>query len=430
MRASLPPPILGDLFAESAQHVVPIAAAKGVQCMLDYRGPPIDVAGDAKELRLALHQVFSAAVEVIDRGFVFFTADIDCIGTPQCRLIVEAACTGTPVPDDVITHVLGRLQLHEKPRVEGDASAANSRAATGVCSAVGGELSFVSIPTEGMLFTLTAGMPGAVAHDVPAVDAGGARAWLISEDSITYRSLERRLQALGWSTKIFADVNAAATRLDEQPDEASRPSLVVAYESPNLALSHLRWLWSQLPASTQVVLAAQLGSASLATSEPGVEVRAWPFSPSELVRFTRQLNGEAHPPADDTMPAALTFASRRRALVVDDNLVNQIVATGLLQVLGLEVDIADDGDDAVESCLREPPDFVLMDIHMPRMDGIEATRRLRALQREGTLPRFPIVAATAGTSEAACEDVGMDGFLTKPLSVEKIGRELRRLLPR
>ena len=130
------------------------------------------------------------------------------------------------------------------------------------------------------------------------------------------------------------------------------------------------------------------------------------------------------------MPAALTFASRRRALVVDDNLVNQIVATGLLQVLGLEVDIADDGDDAVESCLREPPDFVLMDIHMPRMDGIEATRRLRALQREGTLPRFPIVAATAGTSEAACEDVGMDGFLTKPLSVEKIGRELRRLLPR
>src|SRR5439155_24698481 len=67
-----------------------------------------------------------------------------------------------------------------------------------------------------------------------------------------------------------------------------------------------------------------------------------------------------------------------------------------------------DLDDAVESCLREPPDFVLMDIHMPRMDGIEATRRLRALQREGTLPRFPIVAATAGTSEAACEDVGMD----------------------
>jgi CheY-like chemotaxis protein len=73
---------------------------------------------------------------------------------------------------------------------------------------------------------------------------------------------------------------------------------------------------------------------------------------------------------------------------------------------------------------------VLMDLSMPRMDGFEAARRLRSLQRSGEIPPFRIVAATANTgddSERRCKDAGMDGFLRKPLLLEALRRELRRV---
>jgi CheY-like chemotaxis protein len=73
-----------------------------------------------------------------------------------------------------------------------------------------------------------------------------------------------------------------------------------------------------------------------------------------------------------------------------------------------------------------------MDVHMPGMDGLEATRLLRQLQSDGALPRFAIVAATADAmeiGERACYDAGMDGYLCKPLTLEAIQREVARVRP-
>src|SRR5205085_2936865 len=115
----------------------------------------------------------------------------------------------------------------------------------------------------------------------------------------------------------------------------SRPALVMACESARLTLPRLRWLWALLPAATQVVLAAPPGSPTLeqAGSERDIEVRAYPFSPAELRQITQRAAGEPHAPSGDTQPSPLRFEHRRRALVVDDNAVNQMVATGMLQVL-------------------------------------------------------------------------------------------------
>jgi len=121
---------------------------------------------------------------------------------------------------------------------------------------------------------------------------------------------------------------------------------------------------------------------------------------------------------------------RLKALVVDDDQVNQLVAAAMLDQLGFEVETCDDGRHAIEACQRDAPDFVLMDVLMPEMDGIETARRLRALQLDGMLPFFPIVAASAsgvGDLPADCLAAGIDAFLDKPISIGALAAVARRL---
>jgi len=132
------------------------------------------------------------------------------------------------------------------------------------------------------------------------------------------------------------------------------------------------------------------------------------------------------------VPAQLSVQGPRLVLVVDDDAINHLIAGALLNALGYEVVVAFNGVEALAACQIVPPDMTLMDIEMPIMDGLEATERLRACQRLGTLPPFPIVAATGGSGrfpKSVCLDAGMDGYLTKPLDMQLLADELHRLLP-
>ena len=414
----------GDLLADSVRDIVASAQAKNIVCMLDYRGPLVWVDEQAQALRDTLEPLCRASVSVLQKGFAFFAADVECPDSGDCQLTVDVACTGKAAPASAISAVLADLRLRENSE-----AAARSRTASGVSAELGGTLGFVGVRDEGLLFSLRLPLPGAVPHDDGAADADGARAWLISDHSVSCRSLERSLQRLGWATRRFPGVDAALARLDQAPAASAGPALVAGCEAATVTVSSLARLRERLPASTQVVLAAVRGSPSFdAAPRAGIEVRAWPFSPRDLLHITRRLDAQSPSASGETRPAALTFASRRRALAVDDNGVNRLVATGLLQLLGYEVEVACDGVEAIECCTRRPPDVVLMDVQMPRMDGIEASRRLRLLQSQGALPPFAIVAATAGgihLSEQDCVDAGMDGYLLKPLTVNALDAALR-----
>jgi CheY-like chemotaxis protein/HPt (histidine-containing phosphotransfer) domain-containing protein len=127
-----------------------------------------------------------------------------------------------------------------------------------------------------------------------------------------------------------------------------------------------------------------------------------------------------------------TDGVRGRVLVVEDNAVNQLVATGMLHHLGCAVVIAHDGAEAVAAIADTPEGFdaVLMDCQMPVMDGFDATRAIRAMR--GPLERLPIIAMTASaTSEERerCRQAGMDDFLPKPVDAELLASTLERWLP-
>ena len=112
-----------------------------------------------------------------------------------------------------------------------------------------------------------------------------------------------------------------------------------------------------------------------------------------------------------------------RVLVVDDNAVNRKLASVVMERGGHEAVQASDGAQAVEAVERSPFDVILMDVQMPVMDGFEATRQIRDLERLRGAARVPILAVTAGAFEGGrerCRRAGMDGFLAKPVSFDSL----------
>jgi two-component system sensor histidine kinase/response regulator len=130
-------------------------------------------------------------------------------------------------------------------------------------------------------------------------------------------------------------------------------------------------------------------------------------------------SGDGGAPAGGAAPApapspALPAAPGLHVLLVEDNPVNQEVAREMLQLAGLEVEVADDGAQAVERVRALPFDLVLMDVHMPVMDGLEATRRIRTLDDRAHLPILAMTANAFAEDRAACLAAGMDEVLVKP----------------
>jgi signal transduction histidine kinase/CheY-like chemotaxis protein len=127
-------------------------------------------------------------------------------------------------------------------------------------------------------------------------------------------------------------------------------------------------------------------------------------------------------------PSAVPRYAGLSALVVDDHSVNQLLATKLLQRLGFDVQVADDGAQAVRAVQVRKFDVLLMDIQMPTVDGRQATQQIRQWERAQNIVRTPIVALSAHASAADREQAlasGMDGYLTKPLTADALQAALR-----
>lgn len=118
--------------------------------------------------------------------------------------------------------------------------------------------------------------------------------------------------------------------------------------------------------------------------------------------------------------------TRLNVLVAEDNLLNQRFALRLLEKAGHAVTLASNGLEALEAWRHNNFDLVLMDVEMPEMDGLSATRTIRAEEARGV--RIPIVAVTATGDPQACLHAGMDDWLPKPLSIAALNQALEKVL--
>ncbi len=155
--------------------------------------------------------------------------------------------------------------------------------------------------------------------------------------------------------------------------------------------------------------------------------------PGQGSRFTVELPLRMDSPAQAVEGAeSLQVQAPRglRVLVVDDNSVNRLVATKMLQRLGHAAQSASDGHAALREASAGELDVILMDVQMPEFDGLDAARAIREMERSEGRPRLPIVALTAHASAGdaeRCREAGMDDYLTKPLALEGLAGVLSRL---
>ncbi|WP_216838224.1 EAL domain-containing protein [Falsiroseomonas tokyonensis] len=163
---------------------------------------------------------------------------------------------------------------------------------------------------------------------------------------------------------------------------------------------------------------------------PGPASGARPAAPLVLQGLLQPMPANAvplAPPAPAPPPAAPGSRRRLRILAADDVAANRLLLRATLEAVGHSVELVADGGEAVEAVARAPGsyDVVLMDVQMPGMDGLEATRRIRALP--GQIGRLPILAVTAGAFRediAACHAAGMDGHVEKPIRVATLEQAL------
>src|SRR3989475_8873790 len=131
----------------------------------------------------------------------------------------------------------------------------------------------------------------------------------------------------------------------------------------------------------------------------------------------------------NTAPAGI----RGNILLVEDNLINQQVALGILQIQGYSVTVVNNGREALDAHAQGAFDLILMDCHMPEMDGFEATREIRGRERSSSGKRVPIIALTANAmaqDREECLNAGMDDHLSKPFSMQTMQEMLERWIPR
>jgi CheY-like chemotaxis protein len=122
-----------------------------------------------------------------------------------------------------------------------------------------------------------------------------------------------------------------------------------------------------------------------------------------------------------------------RILLAEDNITNQQVAVGILKKLGLRADAVANGAEAVKALEALPYDLVLMDVQMPEMNGLEATRHIRNPQSAVRNHQIPIIAMTAGAMQGdreKCLEAGMNDYVSKPISPQALAEALDKWLPR
>jgi PAS domain S-box-containing protein len=417
---------------------------------------PMGVQGDPGRLRQILTNLTGNAIKFTAQGEVVIRASLVEEGEQSCLLRFSVRDTGMGIPQEKIPLLFTKF-------TQVDSSTARQFGGTGLGLAIskqlaelmGGEIGVTSQEGQGSEFWFTARLAKAEAPlpstNQYAQDLHGIPI-LIVDDNATNRELLRvRLSAWGMKS-AEAESGPAALALLTQAAAAGDPFQIALLDMqmPGMDGEALAQAIRQDPAlaHTQLILLTSLdaqGNGARLTQMGFAGIQTKPLRHLELFNMLHSLvsyNPETGPlpflrNQDHRERLQPLVGQEARILLAEDNITNQQVALGILRKLGLFADAVASGEEAVQALQSVPYDLVLMDVQMPVMDGLEATRRIRQGETFGIQPvlnpQIPIIAMTAHAMQGDRERflaAGMTDYVSKPVSPQALARILARWLSR
>jgi PAS domain S-box-containing protein len=427
-----------SLVEETIELLAPRAHDKGIEIAAYVsRRVSAQVIGDAARLRQVLLNLAGNAIKFTETGGVAVTVEPG-IWPDEVQLVVRD--TGRGIAPEAQARIFREFE-------QADDGATRRYGGTGLGLAItkrivermGGRIELESIPGGGSTFTATLPLPAAADAGSPFVAPWleGTAVLIVAPGAIEAPLVARRLGAWGACTALVPNGAGATALLPERQWEAVLVDHALGSEAVQsvaraIGTSVARRIVLITPGERHELPALQ------AAGFTGYLVK--PVRAASLAGRFAGGAFEREPVADmveaPLVPAAGTAAGLA-ILVAEDNEINALLARALLVKLGHRPIMAKNGAIAVESWLAaqvsgEPYDLVLMDVNMPEVDGIEATRRIRAAESERSAARTPIIALTANAFDEdrdACVTAGMDGFLPKPLDRERLEAALAKVRP-
>lgn len=400
---------------------------------------PETILSDANRLRQVLINLVSNAIKFTHEGEVEIVVGVHADRNGEDCLRIAVRDTGIGISEEAQAHIFDSF-------AQADGSTTREYGGSGLGLAIsrqlvgllGGTLNVRSTPGQGSLFTvsLPLGEQTCVATpveaSVPVLE--GLRLLIVDDNETMRRSLSRFAQYWGMACSVAANGIEAKEKL-RTGHNTGRPIDIVLVDkgmpivSGDALLRSIR-SDSDLDALRVVIMTGRDRNGRSEFRMAGASGYLMkPITAPRLKECLIQV-AKLDQPSGGIQIASGDHAENYlgcQVLVVEDNRANQKVATGMLERLGCRVELAGNGADALEKASRHRYDLIFMDCQMPVMDGFDATRQIRALEREGE--HVPIVAltATVGTEEVGrCKKVGMDDVLGKPIRLDGLKQKLRK----
>ncbi|HOV02761.1 MAG TPA: ATP-binding protein [Kaistiaceae bacterium] len=432
------------LAEEVGELLAPRAHGKGIEIASRVAPDvPEKLVGDAARLRQVLLNLAGNGIKFTEAGGVLVSVAVDS-GDPadaeRCRLVFEVRDTGVGIAEADAERLFEEFEQTDLGRRRGGTGLglAISRR---IVELMGGEMTLSSEPGKGSRFAFAIDLP--VAAPSPEIETllAGRRALVVARSAVEAPALAACLADAGAASEIVPTVADAVVRL--RGEATAFDIALVENRIGHDAADDLATLRDVVPDLPAVVLI-----------EPGAR--------GELDRLKRQgyagylvrpirarsavalldtvLDGPDWDKEDDladerVAPRLPRKVESRHVLLAEDNEINTLLARSVLERQGHRVTAVADGAAALavyreafvpgEAEPGEPIDLVLMDLHMPELDGIGATRAIRALEAEHLLARVPIVALTANAQADERERAlaaGLDDYATKPIDPDRLAR--------
>ena len=429
---------LGDTIGDTVRTMAVRAAEKGLELSAEVDSAvPDAVVGDPGRVRQILFNLIGNALKFTHVGRVKVAVGVDSMSAQGIVLHFVISDTGIGIPEDIQESIFDSF-------AQADGSTTRKYGGTGLGLSItadlvemmGGKIWVESKVGEGSRFHFTANLDEASLTDLvnPAEPVRGElKVLVIADAQAAQRSLSEMLRQGSISTSVVADLDSALDTMHDLARLQMRPCAVVVDVNENILETCSRIANHPDFVDVPVVAVPVAGERGDAARFRNAGVSAYltkPVSHSELLDAVRLVTSERMQP--DILVTKHWLRERRprlRLLLADDSPTNRMLAIRLLEKRGHSVTSVEDGLKAVEAVQESSFDAVLMDVQMPELDGLEASRIIR--QWEGGKSHIPIVALTAHAMESdrqRCLDAGMDAYVSKPFSADELYATVEQLV--